>query len=254
MPTLIIWWAGIALESLVILRAIRGRHLIKYPFFYTYVASVLFWDVLLYVIYVTAPSLYPGWSRNSELLNIILGYGIILEIFKHVLSPYPGAERFSRIAGLIVIAVVFCIAIIYPFMMPGGIPGPATKAEIERDFFTVQAIFLFSILGVVFRYGIAIGRNLKGMIFGYSLCLGTTLMVLALRSYIGSSFDAAWIFIQPFSYLISLLIWVVALWSYFPNPLPDSSIHLEEDYEAFVARTRDMMGAMRSHLAKASRL
>jgi hypothetical protein len=72
------------------------------------------------------------------------------------------------------------------------------------------------------------------------------------RSY-APSFDAAWNIIQPFSYLVSLSIWLTALWSYHPNPVPALAIRLEADYEDLVSRTQTMMGAVRSHFAKAAR-
>ncbi len=58
------------------------------------------------------------------------------------------------------------------------------------------------------------------MIVGYGLCVATTLMTLAVRSFAGPSFDAAWILIQPVAYWICLFVWMSALWSYAPNPLP----------------------------------
>jgi hypothetical protein len=78
-------------------------------------------------------------------------------------------------------------------------------------------------------------------------------MTLALRSYIGPAFNSTWTFIQPFAYMVSIVIWLATMWSYHPNPVPDSGIRLEEDYEALAARTQYMMGAMRAHLVKVPR-
>jgi hypothetical protein len=91
------------------------------------------------------------------------------------------------------------------------------------------------------------------MIFGYGLCLGVTLMVLALRSFIGLAFDSAWVVLQPAMFDISLVIWLVALWAYYPNPAQKSTIGLEADYELFVSRTKGTLEAMRAYLAKAAR-
>jgi hypothetical protein len=253
MVSLIIWRAGIFLELLVAYRFLRTRTLLRYPFFFAYIAISLLADTSGYIhFYLAGPALYSQWYWVKQIVTLIAGYGILLEIQKHVLSPYPGAERFARNAGIVAFGLVFCFAVVYTSMMPAwSVAG--TTVEFERALRTVQAVFLFGILGVIAHYRIEIGKNMRGMIFGYGLYIGTSLMSLAVRSYAGTSFDTAWNFIQPFSWVLSLFIWLAALWSYYPSPAPASATHLETDYEAFVVRTKVMMGTMRSHLAKAAR-
>jgi hypothetical protein len=138
-----------------------------------------------------------------------------------------------------------------PFLM-GEWSEAGTEVELERDLRTVQAMFLFGLLGVIFCCGIAFGKNMAGMILAYGLSIATSLASLAVRSY-AHSFDAAWSTIGPFSYLVSVLIWLTAPWSYRPNPVPALAIQPETDYEDLVSRTQTMMGAVRSHFAKAAR-
>jgi hypothetical protein len=56
--------------------------------------------------------------------------------------------------------------------------------------------------------------------------------------------------VQPLSYDVSLLIWLMALWSYCPSSVPDHTIQLEADYEAFAARTKNMLGNMKSYIGR----
>jgi hypothetical protein len=253
MVSLIIWWASILLELLMACRFLQKRTLVQYPFFFAYIAISFIADSSgLIHFYLAGSSSYQQWYEVKQIVTLITGYGILLEIQKHLLSPYPGAEKFARNAGIVAFGLVFCFAVIYPFIMPRWSMS-GTEIEFERALRTVQAGFLFGILGVIGYYRIEIGKNMKGMVFGYGLYIGTSLMSLAVRSYAGPRFDAAWNFIQPFSWLLSLSIWLTALWSYYPNPTPASATHLETDYEAVVTRTKVMMGTMRSHLAKAAR-
>jgi hypothetical protein len=244
-----ILWATILLECAILFRGFRGRVLSKYLLFYIYIFCVLGASVpgyFLYSLYASDSPLYRDWYWGAQLTTLVVAYGILLEIFKHVLSPYPGAERFARVVGLFVLGVIFCFALVYPLLMSQH-SSPGTIVEFERDLRTVQAIFLFAVMAVVSYYGIAIGRNMRGMIFGYGLYIGTSLVSLAVRSYAGTGFDEAWKIIQPSSYLISLVVWLAALWSYHPNPVAESPVGLEADYEAFAARIRRMMGTMRAY-------
>jgi hypothetical protein len=254
MLNLLMWWSGIALEALILLRALQQKTLGRYPFFYLYVASLLCADGLLYILFLVNPAAYPKWNWNAGFVNIIVSCGILLEIFKHVLPPYPGAERFARISGLVIFAVIFLSGIAYLIFAPGAPESRMTIARnLERNLLAVQAIFLSSLVGVIFYYGIAIGRNLRGMIVGYGLCVATMLMTLSVRSFAGPSFDAAWTLIQPIAYWVCLFVWVSALWNYQPNPVLLTAADTERGYDSFVSGTRTRVGEMRSRLGRAAR-
>jgi hypothetical protein len=245
----VIWWLGIALVLLVLLGGYRARLWLKYPFFYGYAACVFLVWTSLYFPYYTRASSYNTWYWAAEFLTLVAGYGILLEIFNHVLGPYPGAVKFARTTGIVAFAVIVCFAWLYPTVFPRWSPG--TVIEFERDLRTVQALFLSCLLAVVSYYRITISRNMKGMIAGYGLYIATSLMSLALRSYAGMAFDELWKITQPVSYDLSLLIWFVALRSYSPTPVADQGVSLDADYQQLAAKTRR---AVRSYLDRTARL
>jgi len=242
---------SILIESLILFRAFRARVFARFPFFYVNVASTLVFSLFLTSIYYAYPNSYGKWYWRQQFVGIILRCGIIVEIFRHVLAPYPGTKKFASIVVFLIFGLVFCFVIGYTLMVPGHSLA-RTNIALERDLRTVQAVFLFGILAVISRYEIPMGRNMKGMILGYGMYLGISLVVLALRSHIGPSFNGAWSIIQPFSGDVSLAIWLIALWSYHPNPAPDSA-RLEDDYEALATRTRAVLDSLRSHLGKGVR-
>ena len=147
--------------------------------------------------------------------------------------------------GLLTFGAVFCFAIAYRLVVSSP---DAALFELERNARTVQAILLFLILAVISYYQVPLGKNIKGMIAGYGLYIVTSLSTLAIRAYAGPQFNKTWNVIQPLSFDASLMIWVVALWSYQPNPAPDPAVPLEEDYEVLAKRTRRALTAIRSHL------
>jgi hypothetical protein len=101
------------------------------------------------------------------------------------------------------------------------------------------------------NYRTAIARNMKGVILAHGLYLAAGLLNLAVRSC-AYGFSASSNIIEPFSYLVSLSIWLTAMWSYHPNPVPALVIRPEADHEDWVSRTRTVLGAVRSHFAKAA--
>ena len=255
MLSLIIWQAAILLEALLLFRGFRAKLFSRYPNFYIYVLALFLSDGLLYLVYLFKPAAYQKWAWYSGFLILFLGCGILVEIFRHVLSHYAGVEKFARVGGFAVLAGVLCFGILYPIFGPtSGSAAHVLYVRLQRDFLLVQAILLFGLLQLISYYGIFMGRNLKGMIFGYGQCVGTTLVTLALHSYLGVRFEAASILIQQMSYLAALAIWLVALWSYCADPRPEATIGGEEDYEVLVAKTRNMVGAANTELVKVNRL
>jgi len=243
--------AGILLQVVLLIRAPVAGLFRRYYFFYIYLLSATITALGGLAVLLVWPGFYSKWYWITQLATLVLGYGILLEVLNHVLVPYPGAERFARFSGMVAFGAIFLFALIAPRIMPRWSPG--TVIEFERDVRCVQAIFIFGLLALVTYYGIPIGRNMKGMVLGYGLYIVTSLMSLAERSYAGPSFTKIWSVVQPLSFDVSLTIWLVALWSYCPNPEPDSTIPLEQDYEALVARTKSVMDTIRGYFRKAER-
>lgn len=252
MTTHILWWSGPALEFLILLRAARGRFLRKYPFFFSYIFCVLVIDCISNPFHRMDPSHYAVWYWSTQFLTLIVGYGIILEISNHALEAYPGAERCSRFLVIALFTIIFGYVAFQGLLSAQWSPA-ATNAELERDLRVVQALLLVSILFVVSYFRIALGKNLKGIILGYGLFLGTSVMILAIQAYAGKSFQAIWNISQPFFYLASLSFWTVALWSYQPNPKPEVPSSLEADYRVLATKTKGMLQLMRASLGKAAR-
>jgi len=251
--SLTIWLCGILLEGLLLFRGFRARLFSRYPNFYMYVLGLFLSDGLLYLLYALKPASYQKWAWYPGFLVLFLGCGILLEIFRHVLSSYAGVEKFARVGGFAVLGAVLCFAILYPLLGLSGSAAHVLYVRLQRDFLMVQAILLFGLLQLISYYGISMGKNLKGMILGYGQCVGTTLVTLALHAYVGVRFEATGILIQQISYLAALAIWVVNLWSYCANPVPEATIGVEGDYDGLVATTRNMVGAASTELVKVNR-
>jgi hypothetical protein len=129
----------------------------------------------------------------------------------------------------------------------------AASIELERDVRSAQIVFFVAILAVISHYAIPLGRNMRGMMLGYGIYLLVSLATLSFRAYIGMDFDRIWRVIQPLSFNLSLLIWLIALWSLKENPKPKREVRIETDYEALAALTRDRLRALRAHLGRSTR-
>ena len=246
-------YVGIFLRSLICLRGYQCGMLRKYVWFYSYIFAVLLADAVVYFILSVRPALYADAYWPAQFITLAFGCGLIVEIFKHALAFYPGAERFAKAACLITFAMIFVFAFGYGFLAPQGrSPLLEIDVSIERDLRACQILFFAAILAVISRYGISVGRNLRGLMYGYGLYLGFSIVTLAVRFYVGRGFNEVWRVAQPLSLDASLILWLRGFWRYDPAPAPSVQSRLEEDYQALAAMTRTRIAALRSYIGRST--
>jgi hypothetical protein len=250
--SILLWVAGPFLESLVLMRAVRGGYLQRYRVFYAYVSWVLVCDLSLLLIYKTLPGQYAYFYWSSELFSVAMGCGVVWEIYSVALAHYPGAARMARNVLLFLFVVTFSRVMVFAANEGRWLPG-ATTLETEREFRIVQFAMLAGLTFLLMHYAVPLGRNLKGIIAGYGLFLASSLVQLTLRQGMGERFQTWWQYIQPASYFLILAIWCASLWSYGPNPNPARKARLELDYDSLTNRTRTRIESARRLLARSLR-
>jgi hypothetical protein len=136
-------------------------------------------------------------------------------------------------------------------LVPGTQAMEGFSENLERDFRAMQAVTLAGVFALILYFRIDVGRNLRGIIAGIGLYVGSTILSETLRGYAGPSLDAAWKIIQPYTYLLALAIWTFTLWSYAPAPLPEAPVETHTDYDALARSTQEALETMRASVKKA---
>jgi hypothetical protein len=126
----------------------------------------------------------------------------------------------------------------------------ATTMDVERALRTVQAFAIASLVGLFLFYSIPFGRNLKGILLGYGLFIGVSVIWFTFMPSDTYQYRHAWSVLGPATYDLALGMWVVYLWS--PQPQPDLATQprLEEQYQHLAARTRQRLQQARGFLGK----
>jgi|SRR2546425_2660318 len=247
-----IWWACIALEGLLLVRGFQGRLLARYPVFYAYLFFVCSQSLLRFSVYHSRPQLYGKIYWITEWMGILIGCGVVFEIYRVGLSAYPGTARLARN----LLAFVFVLAFAKAVIETGNNPqwwSTATTMDLELALRVVQALALVALVVLFLFYSIPFGRNLRGMLQGYALFIGESIVWLAFVSWGGEKFRAFRSHIHPGFYFVVLSVWAVHMWSYVPNPQPRGVVRFEEQYERIAAATNRRLQEVRGYLARAVR-
>ena len=250
MGTSLLWIAGVALESVILLRFLKRRLYAHYPFFFVYLVVVWSGEIALWLIYRYHFASYSRFFWADQFLALLAGFGVLFEIVRKSFQRYPGARTFATSVLAIMLAVL-CGYFVFR-LLPSSVIVHGFS-DLERDFRAIQALTLGGVLVVISYYRIEVGRNLFGIIAGLGLYVGSTVLSHELKSYVGPAFNAAWSVIQPYTYLISLLIWVFTLWSYAPAADPKIPPDIDDGYGAFARQTQHTLGTLKAAVSRADR-
>lgn len=247
-----IWWGGIGLELLLLVRSVRGRLLVRFPVFYAYVLFVWLQELLRFYVYHLHPQSYLPVYWITEGLGVLIGCGAVFEIYRVGLGAYPGTARMARN----VLSFIFALALAKAFVDTLNDPRwwlIATNYDLERALRTVQALAVAAVAILFVSYSIPFGRNLRGILLGYGLFVATSVIQLTFVVDSGSGFQQFWSYLHPASYFVVLWVWVTHLWSYAPSPEPRKAVQLEQQYQMLAAATNQRLREMRGYLAKTVR-
>jgi hypothetical protein len=251
-----IWIAGLVLELAILLRSLWTRLYLRFPIFYAYLFAVFASSVSLWVIHAEGPKQYAKAYWSWEVVTILLGYGVVMEIMHRTLEDYRGADRLARFLALAMFAVIFggLTMSLVVHKNPIAISDWAHHFDaLERDLRIVQLVFLLITMAVALYYRIELRRNLNGLMLGFGTYIAVSVLSMASRFYFGARFDPIFSELQPVAYLFALGTWVVALWDAVTvrtkSPGPDSDA--TDDYQKTAAETRKKLKDVRSRFLTA---
>jgi hypothetical protein len=252
METNVIWGVGISLATIVLIRGVLAGNLRKYPLFYWYIGSVLLNEIVGLLCYQFAPKFYRPLYWPTEMASIVASYAVMIEIFRQSLRHNPGIAR----KGLKLLLASFALTVSYAATdLLHGRFADATRgiAEVGRDLRYIEGALLLLLLWLFVRYRILLGPNLLGLIIGYSFWVGINVINLALVFLPDNGFSALARRLEPITYVATLTIWCVALWSSRPEPVQPTEGAIERDYELLAARTRSVLARTSDRLVRVMR-
>ena len=245
-------WSSEGLLALLLVSALRGRYLSKYPLFYVYLAGWFFAGLVrffFFTFHLGHPNEYSLVYWYTQFLLVAGGYGVLWQIYAHTLDPFPGTAKMARV--LVGTFFVTIVTQLFFKILTGHAEGLSESVlRLDRNLHSIQAGLIVMLISLVWYYDIPLGRNVRGLLLGHGLLITTRLITLALQSIFEMSLYAWWYYSEQICILASLVVWSIALRSYEPNPIPEHQIRLEQDYELLAHRTVQALSRARGYLAR----
>jgi hypothetical protein len=203
-----IWVAGTCLQVLLALTLLARKSWKKYPIFSAYVFFNLFFAALAYAVFRNRfIYYYTFWICDA--IGIVLGLGVVREIFTHVFSPHPALRKLATMIFRIAVVLLVILACGVIYAQSGNARGIGNgvllAAEAARVVEVGLTMFLFlssSAFGLHWR------QNVFGMALGLGMFAAVELVADTMIGHVSSATAQAFNLAHGISFFISLLIWL----------------------------------------------
>jgi hypothetical protein len=213
-------YAGTITLAIVVLRGIWTGLWKTYPLFYAQIACSLTATLLGIWIWWRHPAAYGWWYWDAQFATMVAACANLVEVIQHGLAKCNGAERFAGAIRYALCAAVIGFSFAYVRHLKEW-RRVLPFVSLERDFRAVQALLLVALVGGIFYFGVPLGRNVKGILVGYGIYVGASLVTLAVESRFPAPFLGVWNQMQPLAYNLTLVVYLISLWRYSPAPSPE---------------------------------
>lgn len=243
MFALVVWFAGIVLEGVLLFRGWRARHIFRFPLFFSYIALIFLQSILLFFVGRYRPDAYPAFYWSLEFIDVFAGCAVVLETCRLALVSFPGVAKLARNALLLAFLLTFGRVLL---TAQEGAQNWSTMVtiQLERDMRFVQIAAVLTLLTLILCYAVPIGRNLRGILFGYGLFLGVNILNLTLMRRFGADVQTLASYVQSLTYLLVLCLWTALLWAHSPEPAAGG--REAPSYNELLMQTRTRLGKTRA--------
>jgi hypothetical protein len=192
--------------------ALIGKRLWRrFPVFAVYSLWNLVAAVVLYVVPRLGLSpyvhFYTYWAFEG--VAVVLGFGVVYEVFRELLEPYAALRRIAAVAFRWVLAGLVSLAAVVAYARPSGMRPLMAAVEIPEEAARVVEVGLLVFL---FAFSRAFGLHWRQNIFGIALGLGVftsvELAAVAMHTHIGQAAYQALNLARALSFNVSLLVWL----------------------------------------------
>ena len=209
---------GVTLEGVLLWRLTKLR-LERYP----YLSGFVFYDfVRCFILFAVS---HFQWERygmtywSTEIVSVFLRFLVIWEVARSLFSRNSVIQRLAW-KMLITMEVVLLPALLALGWSQASLVHYLYKivSPIFEQYLSLgQALLLLTLAAVARYYGVPLGRNMRGLIFGF----GTYLSLCAINFaslQVFRGFLRYWQLLCPVTFVAMIVVWLWAFWEYTPSP------------------------------------
>lgn len=210
---------GATLEGLLVWRLLKRGLLGRYPYFSGFVC----YDLVRTLAGVAAAHFWWDWYAwmywMTEAISLFLRFLIIWEVVRALFLPKSVLRCLAWKILLSVMAFLLPVLLALSWRQAAlihfhyGMVPPI----FEQYLSLAQALLLLTVVAVARYYGLPLGRNVRGLVFGFGLYLSLCAMNFASFQVVHGFLPYGQV-LSPVTYVGLIAYWLWAFWEYAPSP------------------------------------
>jgi hypothetical protein len=204
-----LWLAGLGFHSLLVVVLLAKRTWTKFPAFLTYACFGAAAGWALYVVR-TFPFLYFYGYWVCEGIGILLGLGVLYEVFRSLLKSYTGLHRVANVTFPLTIVLLIVLSCLVVYAQPSAERNPLVSAILVGE--EASRVVEIGLLLFLFIFSTTFGLHWRQQVFGIALGLGlfvaVELIAITARTRFGIAASGALIIARATAFDLSLLTWI----------------------------------------------
>ncbi len=207
---LALWVAAFGLRALLCVFLLRKKLHRQFPVFFAY---SLFHALLTAVLLTLGRSSYTAYFYiywPSEILNVVLGFATLYEIFGKVFEPYGALRRVGRISFQAAIVLLFFASIVVAAKADGVGLQKLMKVInlLETSVFSAQGALLLVLFLFASYFGLSWRHHVFGLTLGFGILASKGLVNYTLHNYFDVSFNQIFNYLELATINCALLLWI----------------------------------------------
>jgi len=200
----------------IIIRAVQRGILSSLWLFYSYLTYVLITGLLTIGAYYLAPGSYPTVFWFRFFTTVIAEFAVLVQVGDNIFDPYPAIRQVGRFLT-VSIGVMFAALYIGPALLESA-PRSLVILDLVVRSSVAKAAIVIALLAAARYFHIKLGKNVAGIMIGFTIYLALNTANFALAETYGrSQYSRTFATVGPLTQTLTFLVWAVALW----EPQPD---------------------------------
>jgi hypothetical protein len=143
-------------------------------------------------------------------------FAVLVEISDHIFQPFRAIRNLGR-SLTVLLSSALGLAYVLPAILSSHGMRPALLDFALRASLT-KAIILAALFYAARHFGLKLGRNVAGLMLGFSIYVGVNIANFACDKQFGNLYSGILWVMSPVAYTLCLLVWTGALWNLAPMP------------------------------------
>jgi hypothetical protein len=213
---------GLPVEGLLLWRLLSRRLFRCYPYFSAFVLC----DFVCNLVLIAVASVHQVWFRFTSgaalIVSALMGFLIIWEVLRAVFPRHTTLRSLARniLLGICLFALPSILMLGWSQANVIHFPYKYVPPVFEQYLTLAQAVLLLAVAALAGYYRLPLGRNIRGLVFGFGLYLSLCAVNFATLQIV-SGFLPYWQLLSPALYIGLLVFWIWAFWEY--SPVSNSS-------------------------------